>query len=203
MAYDMDRPPLAAIAGALVIILFCIFTLASAARYAGPFSPMDNWLSDLGTPLKNPSGDVYFNVGCIATGVAMLLLVAGIGVWRPGSPGKGVLLTLGQVCGIVAAFALMMVGVFHEDTAYHGIMALAFFLFMWLFLILANMSLWKHPSYVRAFGYYAVLVAVIDVVFIYTFIAYEHAPVWEWIAVFSALLWVAMLAYNTLRLKPA
>jgi hypothetical membrane protein len=203
MAYGMDKPPLAAVAGVMVIVLFGIFTLASAVRYAGSFSPMDNWLSDLGSPIKNPSGDAYFNVGCIATGVTMLFLVAGINIWRPGSPGKGMLLTLGQVCGIVAAFALMLVGVFHEETAYHGIMALMFFLFLWLFLILVNAFLWKHPSYVRAFGHFAILAALLDVFFMYTFIAYEHAPIWEWIAVFSAQLWVAMLAYNTLRLKPA
>jgi hypothetical protein len=39
----------------------------------------------------------------------------------------------------------------------------------------------------------------------YTFVEYAHNTIWEWLAVFSALLWVAMLAFNmfTLDKRPA
>jgi hypothetical membrane protein len=191
---EVKRTSLATIGGMLVIVLFCIFTLASAVRYPGAFSPMDNWLSDLGTAAKNPMGYVYFNAGCILTGVSTLLLVASMGAWYVDK--KAVLPILTRLMGTAAAFALMLIGVFDENTPYHTILSVAFFLLLTLFLILANASLWKHPAYQKWIGYYAAAAIVIDVIFAFTFFAYEHAPIWEWLAVFSALLWVGLLAYN-------
>jgi len=192
---------LATIGGALVVLLFCTFTLASVVRYPGPFSPVDNWLSDLGTMKKNPSGDVYFNVGCVLTGVAMLLLMAGLGAWQAEDERKKFLLMVGRVCGVISAFGQMLIGVFYEGTPYHVMLAIAFFLLLFLFLAFTNFSIWKHPAYSRWIGYYAVAVIVINLAFMYTFFAYDNAPVWEWLAVFSVLLWVGLLAYNTLKLE--
>ncbi len=200
MAINNSRLPLSTISGMLIILLFCIFTLASAARYPGPFSPMDNWLSDLGTPLKDPPGCVYFNVGCILTGICMVLMAAGLGIWNVEVGQKRLLMTLGRLCLVVSALGLMLVGVFNEGTPLHGTMALTFFLMLVIFLALVSAALWKRPDYSPLPGYYAILVIVINILFIYTFFAYEHAPVWEWIAVFSTLIWVVMLAYYTLKL---
>lgn len=200
LASGTTRLPLAALGGILAIVFFCMFTFASAVRYPGPFSPMDNWLSDLGTASMNPSGNMYFNIGCILTGISILLMMAGLGVWRVGNKQKK-LLAVGQACGAISAFTLMLIGVFDEGTPYHIVLSVTFFLLQFLFIALANVSLWGHPAYYRWIGYHAVVVAFIDIVFVYTFIAYEHVPIWEWLTVFSALLWVALLAYNTLKLE--
>lgn len=190
--------PLATSGGMLVIVLFCIFTLASAVRYPGAFSPTDNWLSDLGNPTMNPGGDVYFNVGCILTGTAMLLMVAGLGIWKDGS--NGTMLMAGRACGAISSIALMLVGVFTEVTPYHSITAFSFFALLALFLALTGAALWKHPGYSRLTACSSILVIVIDVIFVYTFIAFEHAPVWEWVAVFGGLVWVVLLASDSLKL---
>ena len=203
MASNGSKLPLATIAGGLVIILFCIFTLASAARYPGPFSPMDNWLSDLGAVAKNPLGYMYFDMGCIVTGVCLLLLMAGMDAWRSEDNREKLLLAAGRACGTASAFALMLIGVFDEGTPYHAFLAIAFFMLLFLLLAITNISIWKHPAYNRWIGYYAVAVIVIDLAFMYTFYAYEHAPAWEWLAVFSGLLWVALLAFNTIKLESA
>jgi hypothetical membrane protein len=196
MVSRSNKTSLAAVGGMLVIVLFCIFTLASAVRYPTSFTPMDNWLSDLGAPAKNPTGDVYFNVGCILTGSAMLLVMWGLGVWNGGT-----LLTAGRACGVISAFALMLIGIFVEGTGTHSILALTFFLFLFFFLVLTNLALRKDPAYNKLWGYYVILAVILDVIFIYTFFAYEQAPVWEWLVVFSALLWVVMLSYDTFRLE--
>ena len=182
------------IGGLLVILLFCIFTLASAVRYPGAFSPLDNCISDLGTMAKNPGGYIYFNIGCILTGVSTLLLVGGMGDWNVDKK-KGVF-TVGRLLGGASTVVLMLIGVFDENTPYHTILSLAFFLLLGLFLIVINIALWKHPAYKRWIGYYAIAAIAIDVIFSITYVVYEHAPVWEWLAVFGALIWVGMLAYN-------
>jgi len=72
--------PLATIGGFLVILLFCIFTLASAVRYPVAFSPMDNWLSDLGTNEEEPCRLCLFQRGLYPHG--RLDAVPGIGYIR-------------------------------------------------------------------------------------------------------------------------
>ncbi len=194
MASANNSLPLATIGGLLVILIFCIFTLASAVRYPGAFSPVDNWLSDLGTMKKNPAGYVYFNVGCILAGVSTLFLVSGMGAWRVKD--NKLLFEAGKAFGALSAFTLMLIGAFDENTPYHTILSITFFLMLGLFLVLTNISLWKHPAYKRWIGYYAIIAVAIDMILAVTFVVYEHAPIWEWLAVFGALAWVGMLAYS-------
>lgn len=191
--------PLSAIGGVLVTVIFYAFTLASIALYPVPFSPMDNWLSDLGNANLNPSGDIFFNAGCILTGLAMLVLMAGLGQWHVDG-WKRLTLMAGQACGVLSALALMSIGIFTEGTPMHGTLAITFFALLFLFLVLTNVSIFSRPQYIKWIGYYALLVVAIDLVFIYTFFAYAYNTIWEWLAVFSALLWVAMLAFNMFKL---
>lgn len=184
-------------------IIFCAFTLASIVSYPGPFSPMDNWLSDLGNARMNPGGSIFFNVGCMLTGLAMFLLIVGMSKWRP-QGWKKTAMVLGRACLSISALALMLIGVFTEGTPLHNWLAMTFFSMLFLFLVLTNVSVFSDRRYIRWIGYYAILVAVIDIVFMYTYIAYAHNTIWEWLAVFSALLWVVLLAYNMARLdEPA
>ncbi len=57
------------------------------------------------------------------------------------------------------------------------------------------LAIFHDPRYLRWIGYYALLAIVIDLIFMYTYFAYAHNTIWEWLAVFSALLWVAMVSY--------
>ncbi len=200
MASSTPWSRLAAIGGALAILLFCAFTLASAARYPGPFSPLDNWLSDLGTASKNPLGYAYFNMGCILTAASLLLLMAGMGAWLNEDKRNKGLLALSRACGALSAVSLVLVGAFDEDTPYHTMVSVAFFVLMTLFLLLANVALWKHPAYGRWIGYCGVAAIAVGVVFGLTFFAFDGSPALEWLSVFSGLGWAGLFAYNTARL---
>ena len=197
MAINHFKWPLSAIGGVLVTIIFCAFTLVSIAFYSTPFSPFDNWLSDLGNPTLDPAGSIFFNAGCILTALAMIVLMAGLGKWDANGRKKTMLAT-GQACGVLSAIALMMIGIFTEGTPLHGTMSITFFSLLFLFLVFTNIAIFSDPRYLRWIGYYALLAIVIDLVFMYTYFAYAHNTIWEWLAVFSALLWVAMVSYNLL-----
>lgn len=196
---NFHKWPLSAIGGILVIVIFCVFTLISIALYPAPFSPFNNWISDLGSPKLNPSGSIFFNLGCVLAGLSMIVLMAGLGKWSA-SGLKKYALAAGQLCGILSAFAIMMIGVFTEGTPLHGTMSTAFFGLLFLFLVFVNLAIFNDPGYLRLIGYFALLAVVIDLIFMYTFIAYAHDTIWEWLAVFSALLWVAMLSYSLFML---
>lgn len=101
---------------------------------------------------------------------------------------------LTQAAGFVSAFALVMIGVFSEDyPAQHGLWSGVFFLFNLIVLILANASLMTHPRFIRPIGYYGVLVALINLLFV----AISNTPILEWFTVFTALAYAGFLAYNT------
>jgi len=75
------RRPILSVAGVVVIIFYCAFTFTSIALFPTAFSPIDNWLSDLGNPSFSPHGAVFYNVGCILTVLALMPFLAGLYKW--------------------------------------------------------------------------------------------------------------------------
>ena len=69
------KVPISSLAAPAGIIIFCTFLALSVARYPGGFSPLDDWISDLGNTNLNPEGAGIFNTGCmISRGPAHLVL---------------------------------------------------------------------------------------------------------------------------------
>jgi hypothetical membrane protein len=98
-----------------------------------------------------------------------------------------------QAIGFIAAFALMMIGVFSEDSgATHHLWSVVFFAFNLLVLILTNVSLMTHRKFIRPIGYYGLVVAVINLLFT----GLSYTSILEWFTVFTALGFVAFLSYN-------
>jgi hypothetical membrane protein len=184
-------------AGILVILFYCAFTFTSIVLFPGPFSPVNNWLSDLGNSIFNPRGAVFYNLGCILTGLMLFPFFGGFYKWYTDEKRRKVLMMIMQAVGFIAGFALIMIGVFSEDyMAQHVFWSDVFFVFNLIFLILANASLMTHPKFIRPIGYYGLVVALINLVFV----AFSNTPILEWFTVFTALGYVAFLSYNTLKL---
>ena len=47
----------------VAVSLYILFTAISFFYYPTAYSPLTNWLSDLGNPLQNPSGAIYYKIG--------------------------------------------------------------------------------------------------------------------------------------------
>ena len=90
----------------------------------------------------------------------------------------------------------MMIGVYSEDYGtIHHFWSQVFFIFNLMVLILANVSLMTHRKFIRPVGYYGLVVAVVNLLFV----ALSNTPILEWFTVFTALGYVAFLAYNTYK----
>jgi hypothetical membrane protein len=187
------------IAGILVILFYCAFTFTSIVLFPRPVSPMSDWLSDLGNSSYNPQGAIFYNVGCVLTGLALFPFFAGFYYWYTDEKWRKSLIMITQAVGFIAAFALMMIGVFSEDAgAIHHLWSLAFFVFNLLVLILANVSLMTHRKFIRPIGYYGFVVAVINLLFV----GLAYTSILEWFTVFTALGYVAFLSYNVFMTSP-
>jgi hypothetical membrane protein len=190
--------PLTSLSGALVILLYCVFTFTSWALYPNPFGPMTHYLSRLGNFNYSPFGAYFYNLGCILTGLALLPFFIGLYEWYADRLYQKVPLIAGQVIGILSAIVLIMIGVFSEDQGSpHMTASSTFFLLNFFVLIVVNAALLLHPGFIKLIALYGFVVDVLSLSFELTI----GGPITEWFTVFGALVYVALLSFNTLRLR--
>ena len=165
---------------------------------------LDNWLSDLGNSTYNPNGAIVYNVGCALTGIALFPFFMGLYKWHMKEDWRKILLIVTQVVGVLAAFSLIMIGVFSEDfPEAHRMWSSIFFLLNLVVLVLLGITLFTHPEYMKPIAYYGFAVAAINLLFVLLFVLAYSTPVLEWFTVFTALGYVGLLVYNMLKLEPA
>jgi len=193
---NISKWPISCMAGVAVIVLYCAFTFTSWALYPTPYSPVDNWLSDLGNSTYNPSGAILYNLGCILTGIALFPFFSGLYKWYTNEKGRKILLMIIQATGLLAALSLIMIGVFSEDSGeLHSLWSSIFFALNLLVLILMGVALFTHPNYMKPIAYYGFIVAAINLLFVLIY----RIPLFEWFTVFTALGYVGLLVYNMLK----
>jgi hypothetical membrane protein len=185
--------------GFLVILFYCIFTFISVGLFPPPFSPIDNWLSDLGNSSYNPNGAIFYNLGCITTGIALFPFFIGLYVWKTEKLWNNILLIATIVIGCFSGFALILIGFYSEDfMAPHVFWSNIFFETILLVLVLAGISLFLHKDFIRWIAIYGFIVFLFDLFFVF----FVGKPILEWIVVFTALGYVGLIVYNSYKLRP-
>ena len=192
------KMPLSCISGILVILSYCIFTLIAIALFPLPFSPIDNWLSDFGNPGYNPNGAIFYNIGCILTGIFLFPFFIGLYKWYREELWQKTLLIITQLIGCSSGFAEIMIGIFSEEIQpQHSDWTNVFFFLNLLVLVLGSVVLFTHPDFIKPIGFYGIIVAVINLLFVF----FVFSPLLEWFTVFSALGYVGLIVYNTSKIK--
>jgi len=105
--------PISGISG---LVLYLTLSIVSFFFYPSSLSPMSNWLSDLGNNLLNPEGAIFYRLGGILSGAALIPFFLTLGYWTKGQ-GKDIhiLFFLVRVFGLIASLSFIMTGVFSED----------------------------------------------------------------------------------------
>ena len=185
--------PISFYAGILVIIIFCFCTFTSFILFPPPFSPLDNWLSDLGNPSYNNIGAFFFNIGCILTGILLFPFSIGFFKWYRDDLWHKILMIITQIIGCTTGFALVMLGIYSEAFAeLHVFWANTFFIFNLSFLIFASLSLLMHSDFIKLISLYGIVVVIVNLLFLFFFVT----PILEWFTVFTALGYVGLIVYN-------
>jgi hypothetical protein len=185
---------IAALAGALSILVYLAFGVASYAQYPAAFNPLDNWLSDLGNVEANPSGALLYRLGCVLAGLLLALLFVELWALWAGRPVKvRIFLLLSQAFGILGAFAFLMSGIYslgtHASHSFWSAMLFiafgtAFFFLGWGFLYMQGMS--------RSLSYLAFAITVAD----WVMSAFNKTYAFEWVVVALMLVFVGALSYR-------
>jgi len=191
------RWPLTCLSGILVILFYCVFTFTAWALYPGPYGPVTHYLSRLGDWGKSPMGAFFYNAGCVLTGCALIPFFIGLYAWYGEHRWRAALLVAGQGLGVSSAVALVMIGVFSEDFGQpHQVASAAFFVLLFLVLIMVNLALLTHPSFLKAIAVYGFAIDALSLGLELTI----SGPLTEWFTVFAALSYVGLLVINTFRL---
>ena len=103
-----------AFAGALCVVYLGLAAIAYF-HFPGPYNPIDNWLSDLGNRVLNPTGAIYYRAASIAGGVLMGAFFVSLGAWRSGKTVVQAALVAMQLLGMLAGAAFVMTGIYPDD----------------------------------------------------------------------------------------
>lgn len=101
----------------LIVAIYIVMTSLSFAKYPSSFSPLSNWLSDLGNRIASPAGSIFYNTGIYVTGCLLVLFFLSLGSNRmQGIKVQNIMLLLTQVIGIFGSLAMIMTGIFSIDS---------------------------------------------------------------------------------------
>jgi hypothetical protein len=189
-------------AGIAAVVIYLIFALVAFLKYPAPYGPLTNWLSDLGNPLANPSGAIFYRLGCTLSGVALVLFYLRLGIWNTGNRRTRVLLTVAQCAGVFSAVSLIVTGIFPlgTSTEIHSLWSMMLYISLGFFLTFSATALMKNPAFRKGFGYYAFVTAGVN----FAFGAILHEIFWaEWISVGMFMVYVLIISYNSIALARA
>lgn len=193
--------PLSTIGGILVIVFYCAFTFTSWAFYPEPYGPATHYLSRLGNFDYSPFGAYFYNWGCILTGVALVPFFIGLKDWyNEGKLAAKYILVIGQLIGLISAVALVMIGVYSENLGEPHMQASTLFFELNFFtLIIISLPLLVHPRFSKPTALYGLVITILSLIFA----IYIGGPLVEWFTVFSALVFVGLVSYHTLKYNVA
>ncbi|MHA1297635.1 MAG: DUF998 domain-containing protein, partial [Promethearchaeota archaeon] len=182
MGLDLKKYPIIILSGIAVIVFYCVFTFTSLALFPPPFSPLTNWLSDLGNSTYNPNGALFYNLGCILTGASLFPFFIGLYIWKFNELWNKILVYINQVIGCFAGFSLILIGVFSEDfIGPHIFWSNVFFETILFVLLITPIALFRHEKFIKWIAIYGIGVFIIDLIFVFSI----NEPILEWFTVFT------------------
>ncbi len=181
------------VTGFLATAIYVICTTVAFFNYPLAYSPLANWLSDLGNPMTNPDGAFSYNLGCVLSAFCLVFFYLGLNSWNNGDKKLRNLLTIAQVAGTLSSIFLIVAAFFPlgAQTQLHSISGKAHIFFVGFFLTFSGTVLLKHPEMPKWPAYFGFLVALIN--FIYGAFLHE-VFIAEWAAIGMFIVYVLMIA---------
>ncbi len=186
--------PISVIAGLFAIVVFWTSVLTSIALYPGIFNPNLNWMSNLGSCSRNPNGHVYFNIGCIISGIAMFPFFIGLYEWYIGGKRNKILTILVQVAGFYTGIAMIMVGLYPIDySEMHTFWSMNLFTITVFTFIFPSIALYKY-KFTRNIARFGILATIVNLI-----LWFWLNPLMEWITIIFSFCFIGIIIISMQR----
>jgi len=198
---DINRSRNLSFVMALAIVLcYGIAALLAALRYPLSYSPLTNWLSDLGNPVVSDEGALFYNTGIFFTGVLLLPFFLGLSVLRlPQHRPQNLMVKLTQAFGVLGAFSMIMSGLYPINfAAPHSFWSAGLYISLGTAFAFSVAALRYYPACPRWVLGLGLLTALVDML---VSIFFNKVPVLEWATVALFLLYLVILGVETKRLS--
>jgi hypothetical membrane protein len=195
----MNRhPSLSFVTGMFAVVCYLAFALLAFLLYPSPYSPMSNWLSDLGNANLNPSGALFYNIGIVATGGVLLLFFLGLSEWKMVTNRRqNLMLFVTQGCGILGVLAMIMSGLYPMNfLALHSFFSACLYILLGTAFAFSVAALRYHracPRWLLVVGVSTALVAMLYGIF-------HTVTALEWVTTALFLCYVGLLGAEMNRL---
>lgn len=189
------RIPISVVSGLSSFIVYWTFILFSFALYPGVFNPFNQMMSDLGSFSQNPTGALFFSVGCILTGIAFFPFFIGLYEWYIGGLRNKILTILTQISGIFCAICIIMIGLVSIDNFYaHTFWAVNFFTASAFTTLFPSIALYKYKftRNTAKFGFFASAVNL-------AFRFFLLVPIFEWLTIILSFIYIILIISSMQR----
>jgi hypothetical membrane protein len=162
-----------------------------------PYSPMKNWLSDLGSVEFNPDGAIFYNIGIISTALFLIVFFVGLSVWKiEDNKAQIIMLRLTQAFGILGSFCMLMSAIYPINIyAIHSFWSTSLYVLLSTAFIFSAAALRYHqwvPRWLLILGISTAMMVILTSFF-------PTVYVLEWITVLFFLGYVTLLGIETIR----
>jgi hypothetical membrane protein len=183
----------------LVVVIYSIFTAVSLIRYPGTFSPLQNWLSDLGNRVTSPDGSKYYNTGIFITGVLLAIFFIALNNNRiTERKAQSTILTLTQTFGVLGAIGMIFTGVFSIDIPQtHSLFSAILRICLGTAFGLSVAALRYHKEVRKWILVMGVLTTLTDLI---VSVLFNKVQLLEWPVIFLFLIYCLLLGSETNRL---
>lgn len=180
------------LAGNLSVLTYLIFSGIAFAFYPKAFTPMTNWLSDLGNPKVNLSGALFYNAGCILTACMLIVFYFGFRKIAKGKKKAKVLLSIAWLAGICASLALITASTFPLGafTKIHSTASSVLFFALTYFEAFSATVILIQPEFPKWLGIYGLLTATGTFIFGVLINIYPG----EWITIAAFIVYVLLIS---------
>lgn len=193
----MKRNRLSNISGILASAGYIVFTLPAYIRYPLPYSPMNNWLSDLGNPELNPHGSVFYNIGITSTGLLLVMFFLGLVVWKlESNKAQIIMLRLTQIFGVLGSSCMVLSGIYPISRyEVHAFWSTSLYVLLSSAFIFSAAMLRYHQGIPRWLLFLGIFPAVMVILTSF----FQTIYLLEWFTVLLFLCYVTLLAFTTAK----
>ena len=179
--------------GIIAIWIYLICTTIAYIFYPLPFHPCTHWLSDLGNPLKNPTGRYFYNAGCMIISILSIIFYIGMVQWRTKSRKTKSIILMMQGAGIFSSLALFITALFPLGThsAIHSLWSFLLYIGLGVFELLLAVTTFRFQKAKKWTAYYGIIAMLIN--FLSLGLTFVKFFLGEWITVVMFYIYIIII----------